>query len=74
MLVVAGRAWADRFFAQARIQGILVQVGKFVEQGFGFGAGRQDAAHGGQREGAEADGSLQGRQHIVTLVMRHQRQ
>src|SRR5262245_16324734 len=70
MLVVAGRTWADRFLAQARIESILVQVGEFVQERFGFGLRRQDAADGGQGEGAEADRTLQRLQHIVTLVMR----
>ena len=60
--------------AQARIESVLVQFGKFIQQRLGLGLGGEDAAHGGQGEGAEADGTLQGRQHIVTLVMRHQRQ
>ena len=36
---------------------------------FGSGLGGEDAAHGGQGEGAEADGTLQGLEHIVTLIM-----
>ena len=74
MLIVAGRAWADRFVAQARIERVLVQFGQFVQQRLGLGVGGQDAAYGGQGEGAEADGTFQGLEHIVTLVMRHQRQ
>lgn len=72
MLVVAGWAWTDRFLTQARIEGVFVQLGEFVQEWFGPGLGCQDAAHGSQGEGAEADGTLQGRQHIVTLIMRDQ--
>jgi len=74
MLIVAGGAWPDRFLTQARIEGVLVQSGQLVQQSLGSGLGGQDAANGGQGEGAEADGTLQRRQHIVTLVLRHQRQ
>ena len=59
MLIVAGRAWTDRFLTQARIESVLVQFGKFVQQRPGPGLGGQDAAHGGQGEGAEADSTLQ---------------
>jgi len=74
MLVVAGRAWPDRFLTQAGIEGVLVQLGESLQRRFGPGLGRQDAAYRCQGEGPEADGTLQGRQHIGTLVMRHQRQ
>lgn len=74
MLVVAGRAWTDRFLAQARIESVLVQFGEFVQERPGPGLGRQDAAYGSQGEGAEASGMLQCCQHIVTLEMGHQRQ
>ena len=74
MLIVAGRARTDGFLAQARIEGVLVQFGKLLQQSLGPGLRGQNAAHGGQGEGAEVDGALQGRQHIITLVMRHQRQ
>ena len=74
MLVVAGRAWPDWFLTQAWIEGVLVQLGEFLQQRFGPGLGRQDAAYRRQGEGPEANGTLQGRQHIGTLVMRHQGQ
>ena len=74
MLIVAGRAWADRVFAQAGIERVLVQVGEFVQERFGLGGGGQDAADGRQGEGAEADGTFQGGLHVVTLVVGHQRQ
>lgn len=74
MLIVAGRAWADRFVAQTRIQRLLVHLGDCVQKRFGLGLGGENAAHRGQGEGAEADSTLQGSEHIVTLVMRYQRQ
>lgn len=51
-----------------------MQLGKFLQQRLGPGLGCQDAAHGGQGEGAEADGAFQRPQHIVTLVMGQERQ
>src|SRR6266498_4078335 len=74
MLIVDGWAWANRFLAQTRIEGVQVQLSEFVEQRLGPGLGCQNAADGGQGEGAEAEGTLEGGEHIVTLVMRQQRQ
>jgi len=74
MLVVAGRSWADGFAAQAWIERVLESVGQLVQERLGFGGGGQDAAHGGQGEGAEADGSLQGLEHVGTLIMGQQGQ
>ena len=51
-----------------------MQIGEFVEQGFRPGASGKDAPDRRQREGAEADGTLQGLAHIVALILGHQRQ
>src|SRR5579862_5964174 len=74
MLIVAGRARADGFLAQTGIQGFSLQVGEFVEQGFGLGAGGEDASDRGQGEGAKADGPLEGGTHVVAWVVGYQRQ
>ena len=51
-----------------------MQFGKFVQEQFGAGVGRQDAADRRQREGAEADGTLEGGLHVVALVVGDQGQ
>ena len=74
MLIVAGRTRLDRVFAQQRVDSVSVQVGKFVQPGLGLGGGGEDAPDGGQGEGAEADGALEGGTHVVTLVLGDQGQ
>ena len=51
-----------------------MELGKFLHASLGSGMAGQDAAHGGQGEGTEANGTLQGGKHIVTLVVGHERQ
>ena len=51
-----------------------MQVGKFVGPWFGLGGGGQDAPHGRQGEGAEADGAFEGGTDVITLVMGDQGQ
>ncbi len=51
-----------------------MQVSEFIQEGLGLGSGGEDATDRCQREGAEADGPLEGGTHIVTPVMGDQRQ
>lgn len=74
MLIVAGRPWANRVFAQQRVQRFPVQVGEFIQKGLGFGRGGENAPHGSQREGAEANGPLESGTHIVPLIVGDQGQ
>ncbi len=74
MLVSAGRAGTDRFVAQAGIESVLVQFSEFRQERSRPGLGGEDAADGGEGEGAEARGMLQGCQYIAALVMGEQRQ
>ena len=74
MLIVTGGSRTNRVFAQTRIERFAVQVGKFVEQRFGPGGGGEDAAHGGQGEGAEADGAVHRLAHIIAAVVGDERE
>ena len=74
MLIVAGRAWANGFFAQTRIEGFAMQIGEFVEQRFGPAASGEDAPDRCQGESAEADGAFQSLLHIVALILSQKRQ
>ena len=44
-------------------------VGEFLQEGLGLGGGGEDAAHGRQGEGAEADGPLEGGTDVVSCVV-----
>lgn len=72
MLIVAGGTWADDVFAQAGIERVAVEFGEFVEKRLGSGVGGEDAAHGGQREGPEVDGAVEGGTHVVAGIPRGQ--
>lgn len=74
MLVSAGRAGTDRFVAQAGIESVLVQFSEFRQERSRPGLGGEDASDGGEGEGAEARGMLQGCQYVAALVMGEQRQ
>ena len=69
MLISAGGSRTNRFLTQAGIQRVPLQVGEFIQQRLGLGGGREDAADRRQREGTEADGTLQRGQHVGTLIM-----
>ena len=49
-----------------------MEFGEFIEQGPGSGVGGEDAADGGEREGAEADGAVEGGADVVPRVLRSQ--
>lgn len=69
MLIVAGRAWTNRFCAQAGIEYFPMQVGKFLQERLGLGGRGENASDRCQRESAKADGPLEGGKHVVTPVM-----
>src|ERR1700680_5021613 len=74
MLIIAGRAWANRFLTQAGIECFTMQVSESCEQGCRLGTGGEDASDRRQGEGAEADGAFQSLVHIVALILSQQRQ
>ena len=74
MLIIACRTRTDRLGTQVRIEQVALLFGQFVQDRAWLGAGGEDALHGRKREGAEADGVLQGGQRIGTLVLRQQGQ
>jgi len=49
-------------------------IGQFVQKRPGLGGGSEDAADGGQGEGAETDSTLKGSLHVVAAVMGQQSQ
>ena len=74
MLIGAGRPRTDRVVPQHRVKRVTLQIGQLIQERPGPACGGQNASDRRQREGAEADGTLEGGSHVVTLVMRHQRQ
>ena len=74
MLIVAGRSGTDGVLAQTRIEGGVVLIGAFVEQGFGPSLSGKNALHRGQRVGAETHGMFQGGTDVVTLIVGDQGQ
>ena len=55
--------------AQAWIELLAVLFGEFLQERFGPGGGGEDARDGGEREGAEANGTLQGLVDVACLVV-----
>jgi hypothetical protein len=69
MLIVAGGSGTDGVLSQGRIEGGALLLGKFIEQGLGSSLGGEDALDRGQREGAKADGALEGGVDVVALIV-----
>ena len=51
-----------------------MQLGEFIQERLGLGGGGEDAADRCQREGAEANGPLEGGTHVVARILRHHSQ
>ena len=74
MLIVAGRPRTDRV-VRATTDRACHGAGRRVRpERLGLGGGGEDAPDRRQGEGAEADGTLEGGTHIVTLVVGDQGQ